>query len=173
MPPAVHKLVLAAHLTVSIGWIGAVAGYMVLDVTTATSRDAQTLRAAYLAMDSIARSVIVPLALAGLVTGIVISLGTRWGLFRHYWVLVSLVLTVLATVVLLLETDTIRSLAAMAADPATSPEELRRLGSTLAHSVGGTVVLLVILVLNVYKPRGLTRYGWRRQQERRRAGSRQ
>jgi hypothetical protein len=30
------------------------------------------------------------------------------------------------------------------------------------------VVLLVILVLNVYKPRGMTRYGWRKQQEERR-----
>jgi hypothetical protein len=39
------------------------------------------------------------------------------------------------------------------------------LGSTLLHSVGGKVVLLVILVLNVYKPQGMTRYGWCKQQE--------
>jgi hypothetical protein len=30
------------------------------------------------------------------------------------------------------------------------------------------VVLVVILVLNVYKPRGMTRYGWRKHQEQRR-----
>jgi hypothetical protein len=46
-----------------------------------------------------------------------------------------------------------------------SSDDLRALGSTLVHSVGGTVVLLVILVLNVYKPRGMTRYGWLKQQE--------
>jgi hypothetical protein len=56
-------------------------------------------------------------------------------------------------------------LADRAADPTTSSDDLRTLGSTLVHSDGGTVVLLVILVLNVYKPRGMTRYGWRKQQE--------
>lgn len=111
-------------------------------------------------------SVVVPLAIASLVTGLVMSLGTRWGLFRHYWVLISLVLTVLATVVLLAETRTVGAYADIAADPSTSIEALRAMGSTLVHSVGGMAVLLVILVLNVYKPRGVTRYGWRKQHER-------
>jgi SNF family Na+-dependent transporter len=167
MPPALRKFVLAVHLTVSVGWIGAVAAYIPFDVATVTTRDAQTLRATYLAMESIARSVIVPLALASLLTGLVVSLGTKWGLFRHYWVLISLVLTTLATVVLLVETRTISALAAMAADPTMSGDDLRELPSTLGHSVGGTAVLLVILVLNVYKPRGMTRYGWRKEEQRR------
>jgi hypothetical protein len=97
------------------------------------------------------------------------SLGTRWGLFRHYWVLISLLLTIIATGVLLVETQTISYCADLAADPTTSSDYLRELGSTLVHSVGGTVVLLVILVLNVYKPRGMTRYGWRKQHEQRTA----
>lgn len=65
------------HLSVSVGWIGAVAAYMALDVAAATGQDAQRLRAAYLGMDLIARSVIVPLALASLLTGLVMALGTR------------------------------------------------------------------------------------------------
>jgi heme/copper-type cytochrome/quinol oxidase subunit 2 len=96
------------------------------------------------------------------------SLGTKWGLFRHYWVLISLLLTIIATVVLLVETQTISYFADIAADSTTSSDDLRALGSTLVHSVGGAVVLLVILVLNVYKPRGMTRYGWRKQHEQRR-----
>jgi uncharacterized membrane protein len=116
-------------------------------------------------MELIASNVIVPLAIASLVTGLVISLGTKWGLFRHYWVLISLVLTVIATVVLLIETQTIGHHAAVAADRATSAEELRALQSTLVHSVGGTLVLVMILVLNIYKPRGMTSYGWRKQQK--------
>jgi hypothetical protein len=168
MPPALRKFALAAHLTLSVGWIGAVAAYMALDVLAASRQDAQTLRAAYLGMESIARYVIVPLALASLLTGLVMSVGTKWGLFRHYWVLISLLLTIFATAVLLLETRTISHFADIAADPTTSGEDLRALGSTLVHSVGGTVVLLVILVLNVYKPEGMTRYGWRKEQEERR-----
>ncbi|MDQ3251835.1 MAG: DUF2269 domain-containing protein [Actinomycetota bacterium] len=169
MPPRLRKFALAAHITLAVGWIGAVAAYIALDVTVATSQDAQTLRAAYLAMELVAWYVIVPLALASLLSGLVMSVGTKWGLFRHYWVLISLLLTIIATVVLLLETQTISSYADIAADPTTSSDDLHALGSTLVHSVGGTVVLLVILVLNVYKPRGMTRYGWRKQQEQRRA----
>ena len=167
MPPRLRKFALAAHLTSSVGWLGAVAGYIALDVAAATSQDARTLRAAYLAMELVARYVIVPLALASLLTGLLMSLGTKWGLFRHYWVLISLLLTIIVTVVLLVETQTIGYFADMAADPTTSGDDLRALGSTLVHSVGGTVVLLVILALNVYKPRGMTRYGWRKQQKER------
>src|ERR671910_1817932 len=93
------------------------------------------------------------------------------GLFRHYWVLISLLLTIFATVVLLVETQTSSYFADVAADPTTSGDELRALGSTLVHSVGGAVVLFVILVLNVYKPRGMTQYGWRKQQDQRKRES--
>ena len=168
MTPRLRRFALAAHIALSVGWIGAVAAYIALDVAAATSQDAQTLRAAYLGMELIARYVIVPLAFASLFTGLVMSLGTKWGLFRHYWVLISLLLTIIATLVLLAETQTISYFADIAADPTTSDGDLRALGGTLVHSVGGTVVLLVILVLNVYKPRGMTRYGWRKQQEERR-----
>jgi hypothetical protein len=169
MTPRLRKFALAAHITLSVGWIGAVAGYIALDVAAATSQDAGTLRAAYFAMELIAWYVIVPLALASLLTGLVMSLGTKWRLFRNYWTLISLLLTIFATVVLLVETQTISYFADISADSTTSNEDLRALGSTLVHSVGGTVVLLVILVLNVYKPRGVTRYGWRKQDDRRRA----
>ena len=168
MSPGLRKFAFTVHITLSVGWIGAVAAYMALDVAAATSHDAQTLRAAYLGMELIARYVIVPLAIASLLTGLVMSLGTKWGLFKHYWVLISLLLTIIATVVLLVETQTISSFADIAADPATSSDDLRALGSTLVHSVGGTVVLLVILVLNVYKPQGMTRYGQGKQDEQRR-----
>ena len=169
MPPGLRKFALTVHLTASVGWIGAVAAYIALDVAAATGQDAQTLRAAYLAMELTASFVIVPLAFATLLTGLVMSLGTKWGLFRHYWTLISLLLTVFATIVLLAETRTISYFADIAADPTTSSDDLRALGSTLVHSVGGTVVLLVNMWLNVYKPRGLTPYGWRKQHEQHRA----
>ena len=167
MTPRLRRFALAAHIAVSVGWIGAVLGYIVLDVVAATGSDAQALRAAYLTMGWISWYAIVPLALASLLTGLAMSLGTKWGLFRHYWVLISLLLTVVATVVLLVETQTIGQLAGVAADPTASGEDLRSLGSTLIHSVGGTVVLLAVLALNVYKPRGMTRYGWRKRDEQR------
>jgi len=162
MSPSARKLILALHLTASIGWIGAVAAYLRLDITAVTSEDANALRSAYLGMDAIAGNVIVPLAITALLTGIAISLGTKWGLFKHYWTAISLIMTTIAVIVLIAETRTIDRYAAVAASPSASVEELQRLGGTLPHSLGGMVVLLVVLVLNVYKPQGLTRHGQRR-----------
>lgn len=164
MTPRLRKFVLTIHLTSSVGWTGAVVTYMALGVSAARSRDAQTVVAAWIAMESTGWFVIVPMALAALLTGLVISLGTSWGLFRHYWVLITLVLTILSTVVLLLHMPTVSVLAdaAREADGA----DLSGLGGDLVHPGLGLVVLLVITVLNVYKPRGLTPYGWRKQRER-------
>ncbi len=165
MPPGLRKLALTAHLTASVGWIGAVVAYLALGVAAVTSREAQTVRAAWVAMEVIGWSVVVPLALTALLTGLVMSLGTPWGVFRHYWVLISLVLTVLAAAVLLLHMPEVSSLAnkVREADGA----DLGGLGGDLVHAGGGLLILLVITALNVYKPRGLTPYGWRKQHERR------
>jgi hypothetical protein len=167
MPPPVRKLALAIHLTSSGGWLGAVAAYLVLDLTVATSDHPPLVRGAWMAMGLVTASAIVPLAIASLLTGLVMSLGTKWGLFRHWWVLISLLLTILATLVLLSEASVVSQLAAIAADPATSDERLLSLPPTLLHSLGGLAVLLVIQGLNVLKPQGLTPYGWRKQQEER------
>jgi hypothetical protein len=119
-------------------------------------------------MELVASWTIVPLALAALLSGLVMALGTKWGLFRHWWVLISFLLTLFATLVLLNETRVIAASAAIAADPSTPMERLLDLPPTLPHSIGGLLVLLGVQVLNVYKPAGLTRYGWRKQQEERR-----
>jgi hypothetical protein len=164
--PGLRKFALTAHLTFSVGWIGAVIAYLALGVSAVTSQDAQAIRAAWIAMELTGWLVIVPLALAALLTGLVMSLITPWGLFRHYWVLIALVLTILATVVLVLHMPTVSALADVAREA--DGAALRRLGGDLFHPGLGLVVLLAITVLNVYKPRGLTRYGWRKQQEQRR-----
>ncbi|WP_211355024.1 hypothetical protein [Blastococcus colisei] len=148
----------------SVGWLGAVLAYLVLDVTAVVGRDLDRVRSAYVAMELTVLYAIVPLALASVIVGIVNALGSPWGLFRHYWVLVKLLLTLVATAVLVLETQTIRALAEAAASGA----DPRELPGTLPHSVGGLVVLLLVTVLSIYKPRGLTRYGWCKQQEQRR-----
>lgn len=167
MPPGLRKLALVTHLTTSVGWIGAVVAYLALDFTVSTSQDRQLVQAAWVGMDVVVSAAIVPLAIGALLTGLLMSLGTRWGLFRHWWVLISLGLTLIATLVLLSEVGVISDLAAMAADPNTSTDHLLALPGTLPHSVGGLVVLLVVQVLNVYKPPGMTPYGWRKQQEER------
>ncbi len=112
------------------------------------------MRGAWIAMELTGWFVIVPLALASLLTGVVMGLGTPWGLFRHYWVLLSFVLTVFASTILLLHMPTVSYSAAAAAVAAvTDGANLRWLGGDL-HPGLGLVVVLVIQELNVYKPAG-------------------
>ena len=166
MRPGVRKLALTAHITCSVGWIGADAGFLALAVTGLTSQDAQMVRAAYLAMGVTAWFVIVPLSLASLLTGLVQSLGTKWGLFRHYWVLVKFLIAIGAIVVLLIHTQPLSVMAGAAARAPLSGADLREPRIQLAVAAGaGLLVLLVATTLAVYKPRGLTPYGWRKQQE--------
>ena len=161
MSPPVRKFALAAHLTFSVGWIGAVVAYLALGVGAVTTKDAQTVRGAWIAMELIGWYVIVPLAVGSLLTGLVMALGTKWGLFRYYWVLFAFVLTTLASVVLLLHMPTVSSLAQVAR--ASDGTSLDAWGGDLFHAGVGLAVLLVLMVLNIYKPPGMTRYGWRRQ----------
>lgn len=164
MSPGIRKLMLTIHVTSSVGWLGAIAAYLALNVPALGSNDEQAVRAAYLMMDVVMRYALIPLAVASLATGIIQALGTPWGLFRHYWVTISLAVTVFAFVILVLHLPAVEDLAAVAADP---DADVSRLEGDLFHSVGGLVLLLVPLTLNIYKPRGMTRYGWRRTQERR------
>jgi hypothetical protein len=170
MSPNVRKLALTVHLTSSVGWTGALFVYLALGVAAVTSSDPQTVRAAWTAMDLTGWWVIVPLALAALVTGVLMSLGTRWGLFRHYWTLISLALTVVCTGVLLLHMPTVSRMALLAQQ--VEGDNLRALGGDLFHPGVGLLLLLAIMLLNVYKPAGVTPYGWRKQREHAQAISR-
>jgi hypothetical protein len=168
MAPGLRKFALAAHLIGAVGWIGAVVVYLALGIAAVTSGDAQTVRSAWIAMEVAGWYVIVPLAVASLLTGLIMALGTKWGLLRHYWVLISLGLTIFATVVLILHMPTVSATADMAREA--DGVRLDELGGDFLHPGIGLVVLLVIQGLNVYKPRGLTRYGQRKLHEQRAFG---
>jgi len=164
MPSSLRKFALTAHVTASVGWLGAVAGFLALAVAGLRSHDVQMVRAAYLATESITWSVIVPLAFASLLTGLVVSLSAPWGLFRHYWVLVKFMLTILATVLLLLHTRPIGILAAAVREIAWSSGDIRRWQIQLVGDAAAALVALVVSVtLSIYKPPGMTAYGRRKQ----------
>lgn len=169
MSPGLRRLALTAHITASVGWLGAVAAVLALALAGLVSDDAATVRAVALTLEVAGWSVLVPLSLASFVTGLVQSLGTTWGLFRHYWVLAKLILNVLATTILLLYMQTLGALADVAADPE-APTASGALSSPSATLHAGAALLLLLLatVIAVYKPRGLTGYGRRKRDEQRR-----
>jgi hypothetical protein len=169
MAPRLRRFALIAHITCSVGWLGAVAVFLALAVAGLTSDDARLVRAAYVTMDWAAWFVLVPLSIASLLTGLVQALGTKWGLFRHYWVLAKLLINLFAIVILLLYTQTLGVLGDIAAQTTLSKHDLGvlRTPSPALHAGAALFLLLVATTLAVYKPRGMTPYGQRKQQERR------
>jgi len=158
MSPRTRKLMLTAHITSSVGWCGALAVFLAHALVGLVSNEEQVVRAMSIAMGMTAWLVIMPLSLATLVTGLTQALGTAWGLLRHYWVLFKLLLTTVATVVLLLKLGSISALADAAHSAAFSNSDLIGLRTSLTvHAAAGLVVLLTAVVLAIYKPPGLVR----------------
>jgi hypothetical protein len=160
MGPALRKAVLTTHVSSSVGWFGAVSAFLALSIAGLTRQDAQLVGAADVGMVWIGWSVLVPLSFASLLTGLLQSLGTEWGVFRHYWVLAKLLMNVFANVVLLMFMQSLGSASYVHSD------------APPVHAVVALLLLLVATVLSVYKPRGVTPYGWRKQRERRLAAQR-
>jgi hypothetical protein len=156
MTPFVRKFALTSHVATSVGWLGAAVAYLALAGIGLRTVNPALSRAIYLVLEPIALYAIVPLCLAALVTGLVQSIGTEWGLVRHYWILAKLVLSVAASIVLLVHLRAIGQVADIAASANPAFGSLRV--QLLVHAAGGVVILLTTTMLSVFKPLGRTRW---------------
>lgn len=173
MTPGVRKVALTTHVTSSVGWLGAVASFLALAIAGVANQDAQIVRSAYITMHLVTWFVIVPMSLASFASGVVQSLGTTWGLFRHYWLVTKLMLTVLATIILLVHTQPIDRIASVAMARELDAADLWQLRIQLIGDASAALfVLFVTTTLSVYKPWGMTPYGIRKQLEDAEASSR-
>ncbi|WP_070009151.1 hypothetical protein [Streptomyces abyssalis] len=96
LPRPARRAVLVAHVTVSVGWLGISLCLLTLAIAAADDPDALAVPAST-AMKLFADWLLLPVALLSLTTGLVLSLGTSWGLARHRWVWVKFWLTLAAT----------------------------------------------------------------------------
>lgn len=157
MTAATRKALLTAHVVFSVGWLGAVVAFCALAVAARAGADPDS--ASFIALNTIGLVVIVPASLLSVATGIVQSLVTPWGLARHRWVVAKLVLGLAATALLLLHQF---SAVAVAARRAASHVPVGLLATQLViDALLAIAALLVITVISIYKPWGLTRYGQR------------
>jgi hypothetical protein len=154
-----RKFALTLHIVASVGWIGIVAGFLALAIAGLASSDANLVLASYLAMDFSYRTVVIPLGLASVVTGLVSSFVTDWGLFRHYWIVVKLLLTMAAIALMLVHIEPVRR-AASATILSRADLSVLRL-QLVGEASAALIVLLVATAFSTYKPRGRTRYGTR------------
>jgi hypothetical protein len=145
------------HVVVSLGWMGAGAANVVLAVTAATTASAEVRRVCYHMIDRIDAVLVIPGAFAALVSGIVLSLVTPWGLARYWWVLLKLVLTVAVIVwsTLAVGVWVLESIDATAASPSPSP-----VARALSWGAGANILAFLLMTwASVAKPWGRTPWG--------------
>lgn len=166
LPPKARKVVLAAHVVVSVGWLGIVVAKLALGVAAVRSAaaDPGMALAAYRLLDHPVTTVTRPAAIATLVTGVVLSVATRWGLLQHWWIVTKLALTV-GTIVLgtqVIDGWTREAIAGASATVGDVASLLGPLGWQLVAVMAVNVALLAAAsVISTLKPWGLTARGRR------------
>ncbi|MGW0546890.1 DUF2269 domain-containing protein [Streptomyces altiplanensis] len=147
-----RRALLVTHVAASVGWLGLTVGLLALGTTAWTTGSAAMTRAAYTSMKVFGDWLVTPVALLSLTTGLVLSLGTPWGLARHRWVWVKFWLTLVTGAATIFVLRPGISAAAALGIPDSNLVAAPAVAST-AYSF--------MTAISVLKPWGLTRRGRR------------
>ena len=146
-----RRVALIAHVLSSVGWFGVAALVLFLLVAAEGSTENQLARGLYRAVET-SLWLSVPLAAVSGLTGVLLGLGTPWGIAKHWWVVVKEVAFVPLVVTDLLVVgpsvhDAARGLSQ---------------GGPLDPAIAHCVVLALATVVSIVKPFGRTPRGRRR-----------
>jgi len=161
----VYRLLLVTHIMVSVGWLGLIFAKLVLGLRAMMASDAPELSGSLYGAMEVVNVAFPPAAVATLVTGVLLSLGTRWGVLRHYWVAtkLALCLAVIATGVAFVDRLVQRSVSGPSVQAVGEGTVLDIVSAptTLLISLSAAHVLMLgaATVLSVYKPWGKTPFG--------------
>jgi uncharacterized membrane protein len=145
LPPSVRRAVLTTHIIASVALLGDCAALLAINIRAATTSDPALAASSYELLSMFTAVFGIPLSMVSLATGLVLGFGTKWGVLRHRWVTVKLL--VILSVILV---------GAFVMGPATE---------TMRSGDGGTEPLLIVASaydvlalslatgLSVYKPR--------------------
>jgi hypothetical protein len=144
LPRRVHQAVLTAHVLTAVGWFG-----LAVTVAFCAFVGSSTDDLAFYEVIEATLSLSVPLGLAAATTGVVLSVTTRWGLVRYWWVVLKEAITIACIV-----TDVL----------VVGPEMSRAIETGVAGEIPGPIyahciVLAIATVLSVVKPKARTPLG--------------
>jgi len=147
------------HIISSVGWLGVILGAIALSVAGMNTDDLDRVNSLYVAMEVLATTFFLPGTLLVVITGVVLGLGTKWGLVKWWWVTVKLVV---GLVLFAAGAFNMRFAVYSAAEQA---GELKPLESSVDVSLFGMLAVMAALgifaaLLSVLKPWG--RINWRR-----------
>ncbi|MCE7988771.1 MAG: hypothetical protein DYG89_47050 [Caldilinea sp. CFX5] len=159
LSPALRKLFLTLHVGVSVSWLGACGAMLILSLIGMLTEDVELRHAAYAFMHIFDLALVIPLVVLSISSGLLVSLGTPWGLFQYWWVVIKLLISLgivgFATVQ---ENFWVRGLAEQ-----TAQNRAAALGSVPLNlsvcMVAFFAALWIATVLSIYKPWGRTQWG--------------
>ena len=152
-----RKLLLLTHIAAAGVWLGLDLALGILVVTVLTA-DATGAAAAAASLASLATWPLVIVGLVTLASGVLLGLGTRYGLVRYRWVLVKLVVNaVLVTLVVLVLSPGLTTLADRGREALADGVAPTVTATLVLPPVVSSTALLVAMTLSVFKPWGRTR----------------
>ena len=164
--PGTRKALLTLHVALSGIFLGVAVVMVTLAVLAAGAEDVAVAHSHYALLESFDLTILPWFSLSSIMSGLAVSLTGKWGLVKHYWVLVKFILAVLAVA---------SGLAFVQGWVVTAAEGSAQLVATAGRSVElgtdpswlvggfgfGGVLVLAATVLSVYKPWGRTWFGRR------------
>jgi len=149
----------------SVGWLGVVIAKIAVGFAAINAPQADVATTLF-TFTAVLNPIFPPAAIATIVTGIFLSLGTRWGLFDHYWVVLKLILTVAVIVTAVRIGDRFVEAAlgvptGALGDDSTVQDVIWTAGAALSLSIAHALMLIVAAVLSVFKPWGRTFFAQR------------
>jgi hypothetical protein len=157
LTPAARKAVLVLHVVAGIGWMGVDIALLVLLITARTTNDAALVVSGFNAIGMIVPIAVPPLSLSILGTGIILGLGTRWGLVRYWWVLVKLLLSLVMTVLVFVSLiPAVSNMTVLSATTISADAVRASLGTLptmlLFPPIVSFLMLGVAAILSIFKP---------------------
>jgi len=154
--PHGRKALLSAHVVCSVGWLGAAAAGLALSLVAAATADPALRIGVYQALHSLDGVLLLPAAIAALVSGVLVAVTSRWGLTRHVWVIVKSALAVIATIAFVAFAS--GAIGDVLATLVAAPDSTVGAGGTqvVVAWLGIVGVLVADVVLSVVKPWGRT-----------------
>jgi hypothetical protein len=143
------------HFASALGWFGAGLAQLVTGIMVMNSADVLIRHYAFELGGTSGQVVCAPLAIIAAVTGIMLGALTEWGLLRHWWIVVKLVLTV---GIIIFGSVVLSSLSGqVATETAATTNPDAGVATAQTALIGGCVnigVLLAVTVISVIKPWG-------------------
>ncbi len=152
-----RRALLVVHVAASVSWLGLALALLALGIAGATAGDAQGRAAAYRAMRIVADSLVLPVSALSLLSGLVLALGTHWGLARHHWVRVKFWVSLAAAAASVFALRTVIGQAVHAVDTGTPVAGHAR--DLVVAPIVSTCTYAFLTAISVLKPWGPTRRG--------------